>query len=83
MYTYIYLITEFTLKDIHLGTGLRYYTTVTACNTASMCTSVTSDGVVIDNSPPIAGHVQDGTGFYDTQYQSMRYDYWLSLFYTD
>ncbi|XP_071123173.1 uncharacterized protein [Mytilus edulis] len=63
---------EFTLKDIHLGTGLRYYTTVTACNTASMCTSVTSDGVVIDNSPPIAGHVQDGTGFYDTQYQSMR-----------
>ncbi|CAC5422078.1 unnamed protein product [Mytilus coruscus] len=66
------IVNEFTLKDIHLRTGLRYYTTVTACNTAAMCTYVTSDGVVIDNSPPITGHVQDGTGFYDTQYQSMR-----------
>ncbi|CAC5386461.1 unnamed protein product [Mytilus coruscus] len=62
---------EFTLENIHLGTGLRYYTTVTACNTADMCTTVTSDGVLIDNSPPTAGAVQDGTGFYDTEYQSM------------
>ncbi|CAG2233138.1 unnamed protein product [Mytilus edulis] len=62
---------EFTLRNIHLGTGLRYYTTVTACNTADMCTTVTSDGVIIDNSPPIAGTVQDGTGFYDTEYQSL------------
>ncbi|CAC5370733.1 unnamed protein product [Mytilus coruscus] len=62
---------EFTLENIHLGTGLTYYTTVTACNTADMCTTVTSDGVIIDNSPPTVGVVQDGTGFYDTEYQSM------------
>ncbi|XP_052067298.1 uncharacterized protein LOC127706680 [Mytilus californianus] len=62
---------EFTLENIHLGTGLRYYTTVTACNTAEMCTTVTSDGVIIDNSAPVAGIVQDGTGFLDTEYQSM------------
>ncbi|CAC5386466.1 unnamed protein product [Mytilus coruscus] len=62
---------DFTLENIHLGTGLRYYTTVTACNTADMCTTVTSDGVIIHNSPPTAGAVQDGTGFYDTEYQSM------------
>ncbi|XP_071123054.1 uncharacterized protein [Mytilus edulis] len=62
---------EFTLENIHLGTGLRYYTTVTACNTADMCTTVTSDGVIIDNSAPVAGKVQDGTGFIDTEYQSM------------
>jgi hypothetical protein len=54
------LLTEYTLKDTHLGSGLRYYTTVTACNTATLCTSVTSDGVVIDNSPPTTGVVQDG-----------------------
>ncbi|CAG2247188.1 unnamed protein product [Mytilus edulis] len=62
---------DFTLENIHLGTGLRYYTTVTGCNTADMCTTVTSDGVIIDNSPPTAGVVQDGTGFYDISYQSM------------
>ncbi|XP_063415906.1 uncharacterized protein LOC134697555 [Mytilus trossulus] len=63
---------EFTLENTHLGTGLRYYTTVTACNTAEMCTTVTSDGVIIDNSPPTPGTVQDGTGYYDTEYQSMK-----------
>ncbi|CAG2234222.1 unnamed protein product [Mytilus edulis] len=63
---------EFTLENTHLGTGLRYYTTVTACNTAEMCTTVTSDGVIIDNSPPTTGTVQDGTGYYDTEYQSLK-----------
>ncbi|VDI61828.1 polycystin 2 [Mytilus galloprovincialis] len=63
---------EFTLENTHLGTGLRYYTTVTACNTAEMCTTVTSDGVIIDNSPPTPGTVQDGTGYYDTEYQSLK-----------
>lgn len=62
---------EFILQYLHLGAGLRYYTTVTACNTADMCSTVTSDGVIIDNSPPLAGAVQDGTGIYDTEYQSM------------
>ena len=45
--------------------------TVTACNTADMCTTVTSDGVIIDNSPPISGSVQDGTEYLDILYQSM------------
>ena len=65
------MVSEFTLENIHLGTGLRYYMTVTACNTADMCTTVTSDGVIIDNRAPTAGAVQDGVGFYDTEYQSM------------
>ena len=83
MYLYILpiliLLTEYTLKDTHLGSGLRYYTTVTACNTATLCTSVTSDGVVIDNSPPTTGVVQDGTGLYDTGYQSIRYQTFLFI----
>jgi hypothetical protein len=36
-----------------------------------MCSTATSDGVIIDNSGPTAGAVQDGTGYYDTEYHSM------------
>jgi len=51
---------------------MKYYVTITVCNTAELCTSVSSDGVIIDNSPPKAGIVQDGTGFIDIQYQSLK-----------
>jgi hypothetical protein len=64
---------DFTLCHIHLGSGIRYYTTITVCNTADLCTSVTSDGVVIDNSPPTKGTIQDGVDVYDVEYQSLRY----------
>jgi len=47
---------------------------VTVCNTAELCTSVSSDGVMIDNSPPKAGIVQDGAGFIDLQYQFLKQD---------
>jgi len=67
-----YFFPEFVLPTKHVGVGLIYYTTVTACNTANLCTSVTSDGVILDNSPPSPGVVQDGTGQLDTHYQSER-----------
>jgi len=71
--TRIYIIVvEFTLFNINLEAGIRYYSTVTACNTANLCTSVTSDGVVIDNSPPVPGIVQDGVDELDAEYQSTR-----------
>ncbi|XP_076113983.1 uncharacterized protein LOC143082268 [Mytilus galloprovincialis] len=63
---------NFTLCHMHLGSGIRYYTTITACNTAEICTSVTSDGVIIDNSPPTQGIVLDGVDVYDLEYQSLR-----------
>ncbi|VDI63397.1 Hypothetical predicted protein, partial [Mytilus galloprovincialis] len=63
---------NFTLCHMHLGSGIRYYTTITACNTADMCTPVTSDGVIIDNSPPTQGIVLDGVDVYDIEYQSLR-----------
>ena len=40
--------------------GQRYYVTVTATNSAGVTTSVTSDGVTIDDTPPITGTVVDG-----------------------
>ncbi len=40
--------------------GQRYYVTVKATNGAGVTTSVTSDGVTVDDSPPISGTVTDG-----------------------
>jgi hypothetical protein len=48
LWTCVYIFSEFTLSDIRLKYGIKYFTTVTACNTADLCTSVTSDGVIID-----------------------------------
>ena len=39
--------------------GQRYYVTVKATNGAGVTTSVTSDGVTVDDTPPIAGIVID------------------------
>ena len=46
---------------------------MTACNAADLCTSVTSDGVLIDDSPPLVGRVYDGSpGAGDISFQSSR-----------
>ncbi|XP_022100380.1 uncharacterized protein LOC110984469 isoform X2 [Acanthaster planci] len=64
--------------DVHAGNlnlvpGLTYYLTVTACNAAGLCTSVTSDGVMVDDTPPVPGRVYDGSaGGGDVSYQSSR-----------
>ncbi|XP_038051300.1 uncharacterized protein LOC119724354 isoform X2 [Patiria miniata] len=60
-------------ENLNLVPGLTYYVTVTACNAADLCTSVTSDGVTVDDSPPVAGRVYDGgSGGGDISYQSSR-----------
>ncbi|XP_076075242.1 uncharacterized protein LOC143046127 [Mytilus galloprovincialis] len=64
--------TDFTLHSFHIEAGIKYFGTVVACNTGNLCTAVTSDGVIIDNSPPVPGVVQDGTNVYDNEYQSLR-----------
>ncbi|CAG2197001.1 unnamed protein product [Mytilus edulis] len=64
--------TDFTLHSFHPEAGIKYFGTVVACNTGNLCTAVTSDGVIIDNSPPVPGVVQDGTNVNDNEYQSLR-----------
>ncbi|XP_069132408.1 uncharacterized protein [Argopecten irradians] len=66
------LNTELRIEHLLLKPGQTYYVTVTACNTADLCTSATSDGVTIDNSAPTSGMVFDGIGGDDTEYQSHR-----------
>nr|XP_006820035.1 PREDICTED: uncharacterized protein LOC102804825 [Saccoglossus kowalevskii] len=66
------LVTEMEADHLNLKPGFTYYTTVTACNSAGMCTSASSDGVTSDISPPIAGMVFDGPSGKDWQYQASR-----------
>jgi len=41
--------------------GQWYYITVEACNYAGLCTRKASNGIVLDNSPPIHGLVRVGS----------------------
>ncbi len=65
--------TDISLQHILLSPGRKYFTTVTACNTAGVCSSPSSsDGVILDGTPPVTGTVQDGTSDMDIQFQAAR-----------
>ncbi|XP_061189002.1 uncharacterized protein LOC133197151 [Saccostrea echinata] len=66
------IVNEYRLTSVGIAVGMKYYTSVTACNTADLCTTVTSDGIVIDNSPPTPGRVRDGLETSDIEYQASR-----------
>ena len=44
--------------------GEKYFITVEACNRAGLCHTMSSDGIVLDDSPPIAGLVRVGSNTY-------------------
>ena len=61
-------------EELSLVDGKTYYSSVKACDGAGFCSSiVTSDGLLVDNSPPIPGHVVDSISGEDKQYQRDRY----------
>ncbi|XP_053400999.1 uncharacterized protein LOC128557566 [Mercenaria mercenaria] len=64
--------TDIELTYLQLSEGLHYYVTVAACNTANLCSSVASDGFVVDSTPPVKGKVTDGPRDTDEQYQGSR-----------
>ncbi|CAH1259452.1 Hypp2286 [Branchiostoma lanceolatum] len=66
------LLTDVSASHLGLVPGKKYYVTVTACNAADLCTSVCSDGVIIDNSPPAPGVVYDGVDDMDSRFQALR-----------
>ncbi|XP_025085446.1 uncharacterized protein LOC112558908 [Pomacea canaliculata] len=63
---------DLTWDHISLSEGVRYYTTVRACNVIDWCTEMASDGILIDITPPVAGDVWDGAGDADICFQSQR-----------
>ena len=65
------LTTSGKVGNLNLKDGWRVYVTVRACNRADACSNVTSNGVVIDRSPPLSGVVLDGFGGIDLKYTPM------------
>ncbi|GAB1603526.1 uncharacterized protein LOC115216576 [Argonauta hians] len=50
--------------------GVKYYVTVEACNAALLCSQISSNGIIMDNSPPLSGSVEVGTDSRHTTYQA-------------
>ncbi|XP_078621331.1 uncharacterized protein LOC144887808 [Branchiostoma floridae x Branchiostoma japonicum] len=61
---------DMSASNLLLVPGFTYYVTITACNAAQLCTTVSSDGVLMDDTPPVAGTVRDGAADMDLQYQA-------------
>jgi hypothetical protein len=61
--------TSATNSALTLANGTTYYVTVRATNGVGLSTDVTSDGVTVDNTPPVAGTVNDGVAA-DIDYQT-------------
>ena len=49
-----------TLTGLSLQHNDSYYVTVVTCNYAGLCTARSSDGVLVDTTPPILHYVRDG-----------------------
>ena len=58
-----------TLKGLSLQHNDKYYVTVLACNYAGLCTAKSSDGVLVDTTPPIMHYVRDGLVGPDIDFQ--------------
>ena len=61
--------TNRTLKGVSLQHNDKYYATVVACNYAGLCTAKSSDGVLVDTTPPILHYVRDGLVGPDIDFQ--------------
>eukprot|EP00058_Branchiostoma_floridae_P022359 XP_002607849.1 hypothetical protein BRAFLDRAFT_117284 [Branchiostoma floridae] len=64
------LLQAASVDALQLTPGETYYVTVTACNAADLCTTVSSDGVIPDDSPPVAGRVLDGAQGEEASFQA-------------
>ncbi|KAI0220739.1 hypothetical protein LSAT2_027792 [Lamellibrachia satsuma] len=65
-------MTSIHLTSLSLIPGQRYFTSVTACNQVPLCTTAVSDGVIVDNTPPVAGNLLDSITGDDIDFQSSR-----------
>ena len=54
--------TSYTLINHNLTPGIHYYCNVIAYNHVGMYLTENSDGFTVDDQPPIAGNVLDGSG---------------------
>ena len=64
------VLTAATRDGLSLKDGRTYYASVRVCNVAGLCVTVTSNGAIIDGSPPIPGAVVDGLDGDNVQFQA-------------
>ena len=57
---FIIFISDF-LWNSTFDPGTKYFITVEACNEALLCRNISSDGIVLDDSPPVQGLVRIGS----------------------
>ena len=59
-------------RKVDFISGLKYYVTVVALNSAGLTSTACSEGILFDGSPPVTGTVRDGpdVGGKDLDYQS-------------
>ena len=72
------LQTSKSFRDLHLSHGIQYYFTVVAYNNVGLHTTLTSDGFVVDNEPPVAGVVFNTERHTDSSYQTSNTTFSLS-----
>lgn len=64
------LATSARAEGLRLRSGAMYYFAVRACGASGLCTVRVSDGIMPDDSPPIAGRVIDGAHTWDVDVQA-------------
>ena len=69
----ISLVSDISFKSLIVTQGVKYYVEVSACNMAGLCSKSTSDGVILDTTPPVVGKVADGTKDEDIHFQASRF----------
>ena len=72
------LQTRKSFRGLHLSHGIQYYFTVVAYNNVGLHTTLTSDGFVVDNEPPVAGVVFNTDRHTDSSYQTSNTTFSLS-----
>ena len=65
-----------TLTGLSLQHNDTYYASVLVCNYAGLCTARSSDGVLVDTTPPVVHYVRDGLIGPDIDFQV---SFWFSI----
>ena len=61
--------TSYTLNNLILSQGYRYFATVKCINRVGLKNSMSSNGITVDSTPPLLGYIKDG----DNAYQDAGY----------
>jgi hypothetical protein len=61
--------TSYTLGNLTLSQGLRYFASVKCINRVGLHNAMTSDGITVDITPPLLGYIYDG----DSAYKDARF----------